>query len=648
MLSVRFFPRNEILIVDDDELQRDLMRNALEDLGLVIHEAADGAEALDIFRKRNPTLVVMDINMPVMDGLTACREMNRIPGSEAAAIIMVTGMDDIADVRKAYDLGAREFITKPLDWPMFQMRVKYIMRIQQGYLKVRHSREKLMWAQHAAAVGLWEFDAEARTIRLFDDTIQVLGLPPGRRDYPVREFLAAISPADRESLSQAYEAVLRSHEPINLDAQFNLDDGRKLFVHIYGEETPGDAGAKSNISGTIQDITKRKLAERKLQEAVEMKDQFLTNMNHELRTPVNGIMGMTELLSHTDMTTDQVQWTTNILRSSRHLVDLLDDILDFAAIAAGKVTIRQEPFDLRQTLAKVLDTARSQAGKKNLTLSLDIQADLPEMVNGDADRLRQVFSILTDNASKFTGEGLISIRASLCEQAVGSDHLCFAVKDTGIGIPRAKQPRIFDQFVQADGTLTRNHQGTGLGLATCRKLVELMGGTIGVVSAQGQGTEVWFRLPLGQVETPGAKATVPELPAIPASFTPQQYRILLVEDNAINRLFVKKILEQLGFVVDVADNGEKAVSQVRIAAYDAVLMDCQMPVMDGYEATRTIRSLGPGYHELPIIALTAHALQSDRDKCLNSGMDDYMSKPADGQEIFQTLAKWLCANDMAN
>lgn len=641
MLHSKYWAQDEILIVDDDDLQRELMRNVLEDLGLEIHEAVNGAEALVVFRERSPMLVVMDIHMPVMDGFQACQEMKQLCGGDGAAIILVTGMEDLASVQKAYDMGAMEFITKPFDWRMLRMRVKYILRIQQSYLGVQKNVERLAWAQRAAGVGSWKLDPKAESMCVSDEVVRMLGLMNGEKCFSFNDLSTAIHKVDHKKLLSAYKRLLEDNTPLDLDVTLDLPGGESVILHLYGETILDESGHQIDVNGTVQDITKRKMAEDKIREASAMKDQFLANISHELRTPVNGVMGMADILQQTNLDEEQAMLTGHIVESSKHLLSVLNDVLDFAAMESGSVRLKSGPFNLNRTVESSGKLLEAMAHAKNLKMSIVLANDVPEFVIGDAGRIRQILLNLAGNAIKFTEQGRIGIKVSI-EKRDGQNCLVrFAVKDTGIGIPLKKQKMVFEQFVQVDGSLTRNFGGTGLGLAISKELVGLMGGTIDLYSREGEGTEVWFVLPLEIVEEfPSEKPNLNQV--LPDVFNSQdQGRILLVEDNPINQLFTKKALERLGFLVDVSGNGLEALAQVQRESYGVVLMDCQMPVMDGYEATRQIRKLGEDYKQVPIIALTAHALETDREKCLKAGMDDYMTKPFVGADLALFVTKWL-------
>ncbi len=638
-MSTRDTALAAILIVDDDDMQRTLMANALDDLGLEIHEAADGREALEVYRQVRPLVVIMDISMPVMDGFAACEAMRKLPGGDLTAIIMVTGMEEVSDVQKAFDLGAMEFITKPLDWPMFRMRVQYIQRIQQAFHEIHRSREELILAQRTVKMGSLRFNTRTGAVHLSREASHVLGLQTRERTFSLQQAWQAIHPDDRRALLRAYARHLRRGQPLDLDIRIRNDGGKKLFVHLQGTRSPSSGGEPGFISGTIQDVTERKLAEIEILEAARMKDQFLTNMSHELRTPINGIMGMAELLARSDLDPEQRLMNDKISEAAEHLSGLVNGVLDLKSLETGKVAIKPVPVALRSLMAEIQEYALALARNKPLTCTLDIAGDIPDLVKVDAHHLGRILKNLVSNACKFTDRGSVALEVDLEKRGDPTSHVRFRVRDTGCGIPPRLQEEVFNYFKQVNGDLTRTHEGLGIGLSMSRDLVMRMGGVIELQSVEGKGTEISFSLPLEFPADPEARRS--EARADTGEIA--TYRVLLVEDNPLNQLFARKLLEKKKLVVDVAENGEQAVALVQAARYDAVLMDCQMPVLDGYDATRRIRNLGSPYTDLPIIALTAHAMPGDREKCLAAGMDDYLAKPVKGEALFNTLSQWFRA-----
>lgn len=395
---------------------------------------------------------------------------------------------------------------------------------------------------------------------------------------------------------------------------------------------------------SLIDITPRKRAEEVLIEAKQRaerleraKGEFLANMSHDIRTPMSGVIGMTQLALQTATDARQRDYLQKIATSAKSLLGILNDILDFSKIEAGKLQIEQTPFELRPLIESVLHLIQIPAQDKGLELSVEYTSDLPDTYEGDPLRITQILTNLLSNAVKFTAGG--AVRLSIWQPAPG--RLRFAVRDTGIGMTDEERQRLFQSFSQADTSTTRKFGGTGLGLAISKRLVELMGGYIDVSSEPGHGSCFTFEIAAREslAPTPGPRV-VDASPVPPVLTALEGKRLLLVEDNPINREIVMGLLEGSGLLIEVAEDGQQAVTRFQEAPYDLILMDVQMPVMDGYEASRRIRGLDP---EVPIIGLTANAFQEDVDKALAAGMNEHLSKPIGLEQLQAVLQKYLTA-----
>jgi len=375
------------------------------------------------------------------------------------------------------------------------------------------------------------------------------------------------------------------------------------------------------------------------------KSQFLANMSHEIRTPMNGVLSMAQLLELTDLTEDQRKCVHVLKTSGNQLMRLISDILDLTKIESQKIELEIRNFDLKTELDAVMAMLSVTATKKKLELRSLIDPDVPLFLKGDAFRLCQVISNLVNNAIKFTTKGSVLLHIHKEAETERQATLTFLVQDSGIGIAQDKLETIFEPFTQADNSTTRNYGGTGLGLTIARKFVELMGDTLHVESVEGQGTTFWFKVTLDKQDEvkDGCLASTTDQPSAQVTNpVTTDIRILLVDDDLANQLGAQSILEFSGYRVNLANNGQEALELLGREDFDVVLMDCSMPVMDGYQATMRIRDSTSRIrnHAIPIIGLTGHAMVGDRDICLNAGMSDYLTKPLIFSDLLEMIKKW--------
>jgi PAS domain S-box-containing protein len=481
-----------------------------------------------------------------------------------------------------------------------------------------------------------------------------------------REWQFAVFPDDRGKMAAAHRQMMAQGKA-EVEARGVRRDGSIFHMQVVMVAAHDKLGQPNGHYQFIKDITERKNFEVELErardaalESARLKSEFLANMSHEIRTPMNGVIGMTSLLLDTALTSDQRDLTETIRSSADGLLTIINDILDFSKIEAGKLSFEVFDFDLCEIVEGVTRMLAERAQSKGIEIDSLIHQDVPTRLRGDAGRLRQVLTNLVGNAVKFTERGEVMVRVMLQDETASHALIRVAVSDTGIGIPEEAQRRLFQAFVQADGSTTRKYGGTGLGLAISKQLVELMGGEIGVESVPGSGSTFWFTARLekqaagpvhnaptahcqtarGEQDEEQMAAPAPPQPAAPPVAGPVPNRILVAEDNAVNQKVMLRMLKKLGYSADIVNNGREALDALARADYDLVLMDCQMPEMDGYEATAEIRRRENGKHT-PVIAITANALQGDRERCLQNGMDDYLSKPMKQEDLTGIIKKWL-------
>ncbi|MFN8397917.1 MAG: response regulator [Bacteroidia bacterium] len=642
-----------ILIIDDDPLDRKALSRALLKLGyaMKIEEASSYSEAMAQAPKQQWDCIFMDYLLPGGDGLDLLYEFKRM--GIRSPVVVVTSQGDEKIAAELMRAGGADYITKNL------VSSEMVSNVLRGAIRtfrieedrratseaLAESEARLREAQRIANIGSWEYLAATEEEFWTEQVFDIFKLPHnGTGHWPKWTFFKYLHPAHAEEFGRAFQRCLSREIPFKLDLKIIRGDGAVVPVELQGKPVLDDSGNVAKLVGTIQDISERKRVEAELMEAkmlaernAQAKQEFLANMSHEIRTPMNAIMGFARLLLDAPLDSTQREYVQAINTSADSLLAIINDILDLSKIEAGKMPFEASVFDLVQLLQEIEAVLSVRFQEKGLDYNLSIGPGVPTLLVGDPARLRQVLMNLVGNALKFTEKGEINAEVKLMIEDGNRVRLLFEVSDTGIGIPRDKQATIFESFTQASSDTTRKYGGTGLGLAISKRIVEQSGGRIGVDSEDGDGATFFFEMPFSLPTDDEAVGTLRE--AAPSAAATRPLKVLLVEDNVLNQRLATIILTNLGHSFTVANNGKEALTLLEQERPDVILMDVQMPIMDGLEATRLIRQHPDlELRNVPIIALTAHALRSEIDRCLAAGMNDFLSKPFHKEDLIAKLS----------
>ena len=652
----------KILIIDDDKVDSTTISRSISQSGIVaeVDSVFSAKEGIEMIKSLKYDLIFLDYLMPDTDGITFLKKIRDL--DIETPVIFVTSQGDEKIASQAILSGASDYIPKTLLTPDgVSQSIRNTIKLHES-LKLRKAAElelkinsnRLLEAHKLAKIGSWEINMSNNEIYFSDEFFAIFEVE--RQKITSIDYFKSFF-TDVKDLA-LFKNNLKSVMATNAETQFHHSitskKGNVKYINQYIKCLNDEKNKPYKILGTIQDISEQKITELELirakelaEKAVVIKEQFLANMSHEIRTPMNGIIGFARILESTNLDDNQKQSVEAIKKAGQNLMYIINDILDFSKIEADKMTLEEVDFSLSRTVNSVIELLFQNASEKKIKLLCDIDPKINDNIIGDPTKLIQILLNLVGNALKFTEKGFVELIVSEIEETETETLLKFVIVDTGIGIPTDKIDSVFESFNQASNETTRRYGGTGLGLTITKKLVELQGGKIKVESTVSEGSEFSFYLKYKKVQKGMLIDTHVNSSTIDSDFL-KDIKILLVEDNELNQLLAVKVFEKWNKKIDIVDNGKLAIEKITNNTYDIILMDIQMPEMDGLELTSYIRENMGEKSVIPIIALTAHATVDEEQKCLDSGMNDYLSKPYDFNVLLNKIYQNLNKNKVNN
>lgn len=624
-----------ILVVEDYAPERALIINAITNSGfdVDIKTAESVDDALMICINNTFDCVFLDYYFPEKNGIEFISSYTA--RGETGSIIMVTSQEDVKMAVDCMKMGAVDYLTKNVISPTtISKSLNYVMKLKQARDNAALAEKKLL----ASELKLKSIIDKSPIIFFNIDNNEIITLFKGKASSHISPDANQIVGKSLSEISEILPLRIEDYRKACAEIEFNFKtevNGRHFDVNYI--PVKNEVNVITGMMGVAIDITTFKKNEDSLKNTIEeteasskIKEQFLANMSHEIRTPIHGIISLTQFVLNTPVNDEQKKYLSLIKKSADTLLVIINDILDLSKIDSGKMTFEQVEFNLKDTIQTAVAGFIPKTIEKNIQLKTELSANLPSHLEGDPVRLTQIFNNLLGNAIKFTDKGFVSIAASINEKNDEYVVIEFRVKDTGIGIPSHKINSIFESFTQAGTDITRKYGGTGLGLSITKQLIEKQDGTVHIESELGEGTTFSFKLPFKLVKFESVANNTSAETEIKFS---KSIDVLVAEDNDINRFIIEKMLLDWGLNADFAATGTEAVDMSSKKKYDIILMDIEMPDMNGYRATEIIRQFDNETKNIPIIAMTGHAMTGEQNKCILAGMNDYISKPFKPEEL---------------